>query len=223
VGLGAAILCHDSAHPHAASALVLGTWWKSHSLRLVLLGLVIWGVVLQSANVVSSYHYRLRYAENQGWLLNDDFIWNPRRNQVPDILGSEVRNVTVMTGELEPVIAKPSDSIGVRAANTLNHWAVPRLSDRRTSMDDHQHCPGQWGLAGGLRAEVAAQPAVRGRRLRTMGGTSSASMSVGTCGHRHLAVVSVRRSDRSAARPACLSVGQELAGLSASGLCSSSG
>lgn len=104
--------------------LVLGAWWKSYSLRLVLLGLVIWGVVLQSANVVSSYHYRLRYAENHGWLQSDDFIWNPRRNQVSDILGSAVRNVKVMTGELEPVIAKPSDSIGVWAANTLNHWTV---------------------------------------------------------------------------------------------------
>lgn len=104
--------------------LVLGAWWKSHALRPVLLGLVIWGTVLQGANIVSSYHYRLRYAENQGWLQNDDFIWNPRRNQVSDILGAALRNLQVMKGELEPVVARPSDSIGVWTANTLNHWTV---------------------------------------------------------------------------------------------------
>lgn len=94
------------------------------SLRVATVILIIGGAMLQGANIVSSYHYRLRHAENQGWLIDDDFIWNPVRNQVSDIVRSAMRNGQVMLGRLPPVEVQPSDPIGVWAANTLNHWTV---------------------------------------------------------------------------------------------------
>lgn len=106
--------------PLAASFEVI---WKTRGLRWSATILGGFGFLLAISSMISNWHFRMAYLDEQGLLSDSTFVWSLSENQAIDMLKSTVGNIIRVLIDAAPLVIRDSYSpANEYASSTINFW-----------------------------------------------------------------------------------------------------